>query len=99
MSDIYIIEEDLFAPSQGHLIWFDVPPSSRINSVLPDTGYRAQCLILDKGNILFSGTALLKKRLQGKKISAVVLIPEKNLGKIPSESSIKVTVGSLVEND
>lgn len=77
MSDIYIIEEDLFAPSRGHLIWFDVPPSSRINSVLPDTGYRAQCLILDKGNILFSGAALLKNDFKEKRFRQSCLFQKK----------------------
>lgn len=97
MHEAFLIEEDLFAPGQGHLIWFDVPPNSHMNYLPLDIGYQAHCMVFEQGIVYFEGIALLKKRRQKRNDSVVILVPDRNLGKIPLGSSVEVNLKSLVE--
>ena len=74
----------------GHLIWPEECPAKFISNLELDQGYRGMCMVADQGRVVFSGQALVKRRLHHGRDQLVVMLPDIDVGHLSSSATVEI---------
>ena len=89
------ISDAAFIPGRGnwacgHLIWPEKCPAELISILELDQGYRGMCMVEDQGKVVFSGQALVKRRLHHGHDQLVIMLPDINVGHLSSGAKVEI---------